>query len=169
MIYSIGHSTMETPELLAILEGYRIAKLIDVRSHPRSRYAPQFNKGSLSLSLKRAGIEYIWEGKYLGGLDSTSINSPEFIFAMDGVLKHSKRSTVAIMCSEKNPAQCHRANKLSAWIHRNTDIEVFHIVRGDLISGRQFEMDKGLAWLWPEFRGEKHEGGNLISQAELFD
>jgi len=140
-----------------------------VRSHPHSRFSPQFNKGSLSLSLKQAGIEYVWEGKYLGGLESTSIHSAEFISAMDRVIEHGDFFRTVIMCSEKDPAKCHRANKLSAWIHRNSDIEVFHIVKDGLISGRQFENDKGSAWLWPEFRGEKLEDGSRIPPPELFE
>jgi uncharacterized protein (DUF488 family) len=160
---------MGMQDFIALLERNKIAMLIDVRSHPNSRFAPQFNKGSIALSLKKAGIEYIWEGKYLGGLENTSIHAPEYISAMSRVAEHGSRFPTAIMCSEKDPSQCHRANKLSAWLHRNTDIEVIHIVRDELIHGRQYENNKGPVWLWPEFRGEKLEDDIQIAQAELFE
>ena len=55
-VYTIGHSnhTMET--FLNLLHGQQIEVLIDTRSSPFSRYAPQFNKDSLKQAVEAAGL-----------------------------------------------------------------------------------------------------------------
>jgi len=44
MIFTLGHSTRSLDELLRILRAYGIQMLVDVRTIPRSRHNPQFNK-----------------------------------------------------------------------------------------------------------------------------
>ncbi len=43
-IFTIGHSNHDMLHFLGILRRHRIEMLVDVRSEPYSRYAPQFNK-----------------------------------------------------------------------------------------------------------------------------
>lgn len=68
-IYTIGHSTHPLDEFVAILRRHDIGFIVDVRTIPRSRTNPQFNKDTMPVSLKEAGIDYrhITE---LGGLRS---------------------------------------------------------------------------------------------------
>ena len=42
-LYTIGHSTRSAQELIDILHAFRVTRLVDIRSIPRSRTNPQFN------------------------------------------------------------------------------------------------------------------------------
>jgi uncharacterized protein (DUF488 family) len=55
-IFTIGHSTHSFDHLLVLLSKQDINCLIDVRSVPYSRIAPQFNKPSLAENLKSIGF-----------------------------------------------------------------------------------------------------------------
>jgi hypothetical protein len=43
-VWTVGHSNHAVETLLALVQRHEVARLIDVRSHPYSRYAPQFNE-----------------------------------------------------------------------------------------------------------------------------
>ncbi len=66
-LYTIGHSNHTTEEFLALLRTYHITVLVDVRSAPYSKFAPQFNKSELQAFLEQHGIQYRYAGEYLGG------------------------------------------------------------------------------------------------------
>ena len=66
-LYSIGHSTRTTAELLELLDAHGVKQVVDVRTIPRSRHNPQFNGDRLSRSLDQSGIRYV-HLKTLGGL-----------------------------------------------------------------------------------------------------
>ena len=59
MILTIGHSTHPIDEFIRIGEAHGVATIVDVRTIPRSRHNPQFNKTSLPRSLKKAGLSYV--------------------------------------------------------------------------------------------------------------
>lgn len=46
-VFTIGHSNHELGEFLGLLKRQGIEALVDVRSHPRSRYAPRFDAAAL--------------------------------------------------------------------------------------------------------------------------
>jgi len=73
-LYTIGHSTRELEELIDILNSFGITQLVDVRTMPRSRHAPQFNEDSLTQELPKHEISYAHITN-LGGLRSTNKNS----------------------------------------------------------------------------------------------
>ena len=52
-ILTIGHSTRTLDEFLDLLKTYHVTLVVDVRSVPRSRHNPQFNKETLPDSLKK--------------------------------------------------------------------------------------------------------------------
>ncbi|MBK8026338.1 MAG: DUF488 domain-containing protein [Chloroflexi bacterium] len=66
-IYTIGHSDHTLSEFVALLRQHRIAVLLDVRSAPYSRWVPHFNKATLEVGCKEAGIDYRYAGQVLGG------------------------------------------------------------------------------------------------------
>ena len=57
-LWTIGHSTRPIEELLGLLHAHEIVLLVDVRTVPRSRYNPQFNKDILAQSLRGANLQY---------------------------------------------------------------------------------------------------------------
>jgi hypothetical protein len=59
LVLTIGHSTRTLEEFIRLLQAHGATRVMDVRTVPRSRYNPQFNKASLPGSLKKAGLGYV--------------------------------------------------------------------------------------------------------------
>lgn len=127
MIYTIGHSTHSFDEFVDILNSFQITQLIDVRTIPRSRRNPQFNKHSLVQTLPKRDIDYR-HIKELGGLRPVRKNSPnqgwhntsfrgyadhmqtdEFQAGLKQLIDAANQKTTAIMCAEAVPWRCHRS------------------------------------------------------------
>lgn len=128
-LYTIGHSTRPAQELVDILHAFRVTRLVDIRSIPRSRTNPQFNLDVLPDTLLEAGITYVHLAA-LGGRrpkekgETTSANDGWEIAAFrnyadyaetapfrEGVrnlLDMAARETCAIMCAEAVWWRCHR-------------------------------------------------------------
>jgi uncharacterized protein (DUF488 family) len=126
-ILTIGHSTRPIGEFIALLCAHGVAELIDVRTVPRSRHNPQFNRDSLPASLAEAGIDYVHKPD-LGGLrrprkDSRNtgwrnsgfrgfadyMETPEFATALASLITCAEETHAAIMCAEAVPWRCHRS------------------------------------------------------------
>jgi len=126
-VFTIGHSTLPIEKFLATLAAYGVERLADVRTVPRSRRNPQFNKEALAQSLAEAGIEYLAMPS-LGGLRRPRKDSPntgwrndsfrgyadymqtaEFADALEQLVRSSGERRVAIMCAEAVPWRCHRS------------------------------------------------------------
>ena len=127
--FTIGHSTHPLPEFISLLNGAEIETLVDVRSIPRSRTNPQFNRDTLPQSLAPAHIGYVHLAE-LGGRRSTrkgdapSPNaywthpafrsyadyamSDAFRDGLEQLLALGHRHPCAIMCSEAVWWRCHR-------------------------------------------------------------
>jgi len=93
-----------------------------VRSHPVSRFAPQFNSEPLHEYLRGEKLGYVFLGRELGGrpaeprfydpegyvLYSEIAESPAFLEGITRLEKGMRDFLVAIMCSEEDPRCCHR-------------------------------------------------------------
>lgn len=123
VVYTIGHGRHPLEEFLALLARHGVQVLVDVRSQPYSRWAPQFNRESLSRAMEQAGLTYHFAGDGLGGRpadpamytdggerpDYTRMAaSPSYVAALTSLLALAGRQTVAIMCSEGDYRRCHR-------------------------------------------------------------
>jgi uncharacterized protein (DUF488 family) len=132
------------PGFICLLKAYQIDMLADVRTIPRSRHNPQFNKETLPAELALYDIRYR-HLPGLGGLRKTildSINrgwrnasfrgfadymqSPQFREALKRLLSLAKTCRVAIMCAEAVPWRCHRSLIADALTVRG--LEVQHIM-----------------------------------------
>jgi uncharacterized protein (DUF488 family) len=101
--------------------------VVDVRTVPRSRHNPQFNKTSLPNSLKKAGLGYV-HLPGLGGLrhtqrDSVNIGwrnasfrgyadymqTPEFEQSLEDLIQLANQERIVLMCAEAVPWRCHRS------------------------------------------------------------
>lgn len=121
-IYTIGHSNHSVEAFITMLKKYDVTALCDVRSHPYSRYTPQFSRDALKTALSEVGISYAFLGKELGarspnpacyrqGKVQYDRLACEPLFA-DGIRRIEKgmaRFCLALMCAEKDPLDCHRA------------------------------------------------------------
>ena len=142
--WTIGHSTRSTDALIELLRAHEIALLVDVRTVPRSRHNPQFNKDELPPVLTAAGIEYR-HGPELGGLrkpDRESINTgwqnpgfrgyadymqtAAFRAAVETMADEARRGRLAVMCAEAVPWRCHRSLISDALLVRGFDVR--HII-----------------------------------------
>jgi uncharacterized protein (DUF488 family) len=111
-LYTVGHSTRQLSELIALLREHGVSQLVDVRHFPRSRRNPQFNLENLEEALPPQGIAYQWMGEQLGGFRSggyeTYMKTQPF---HDGIVRlealAAERPT-AIMCAEAVWFRCHR-------------------------------------------------------------
>src|SRR5258707_4028822 len=66
-LYTIGHSTHPIDRFAELLAAHDITALGDVRSFPRSRFNPQFNRDRLEAALRDPAIAYVFLGDQLGG------------------------------------------------------------------------------------------------------
>lgn len=120
-ILTIGHSNHGIEHFVALLYSHDASAVADVRSAPFSRYAPQFNKEALQESLRQAGIGYVFLGKELGARTSDRscyINGQVqysllartelFRSGIDRLLRGAEDERIAVMCTEKDPLDCHR-------------------------------------------------------------
>lgn len=147
MIYSIGHSNLAVDEFVDALRQHLIDVLVDVRSQPYSRYSPQFNRASLETHLEAAGVDYRFAGRHLGGRPEGAqfyddeghvryhlvASEPSFLQGVERLIELAQDRRVAVMCSEEDPAHCHRF-LLIGRVLRRRGVEMGHIrrVRGDL-------------------------------------
>jgi uncharacterized protein (DUF488 family) len=128
-LYTIGHSTRSVKELVEILRTYAVTRLVDIRSVPRSRTNPQFNRDALPQRLGDAGIRYVHLAA-LGGLRARSkdavpslnaawqrppfrnyadyAETAPFREGLAELLAMAARETCAIMCAEAVWWRCHR-------------------------------------------------------------
>jgi uncharacterized protein (DUF488 family) len=139
-IFTIGHSNHPIDEFVHMLTKHAISLLVDVRSEPYSRYAPQFNKLELERSLERSGIDYRYSGAALGGrpkdpaLQTTEGNpdygrmaaSEQFRNELDAVMALANTKRVCLMCSEADPMCCHRESVVATEL-RKLEVQVTHI------------------------------------------
>ena len=127
LVMTIGHSTRTLEEFIGLLQAHTVSRVVDVRTIPRSRHNPQFNKDSLPDSLKKAALSYV-HMPGLGGLRHAKLNSPnvgwrnasfrgyadymqtaEFEQYLAKLIQLARRERIAIMCAEAVPWRCHRS------------------------------------------------------------
>jgi len=121
VIYSVGHSTHTVQDFIKLLKSRGITAIADVRSAPYSRFQPQFNREVLTKSLKEFGIEYVFVGDSIGGRSSNEDDYENgrvvygrlkkidnFESGLERVVLGSEKYQLALMCSEKEPIECHR-------------------------------------------------------------
>jgi uncharacterized protein (DUF488 family) len=122
-IYTIGYGNRPIEEFVALLRRYEIEYLVDVRSHPYSRYRPEFRKEDLQAYLELFGIQYVFAGDQLGGrprdtdcytgtqVDYDKLRKKDFYQA--GIerlqMAWAQDARMALMCAELRPQHCHRA------------------------------------------------------------
>ncbi len=147
LLTSIGYGDRSWASFLERLRRHDIRFLIDVRSQPRSRQ-PEFNRESLQVLLKQAGIRYIFMGDMLGGKPNDPScyvdgkvdyarceQRPAFQSGLDRLqAAFAGGHRVALMCSELDPQRCHRS-KLIGQALMKKGTELTHIDRdGKLVS-----------------------------------
>ena len=128
-IFTIGHSTRTLADFVALLRQVDVTLLVDVRSIPRSRMTPQFNKDTLPAALAAEGIGY-QHLDALGGRRHHRKGAPpsenmywrvaafrhyadyaetnDFRTGLQALLELARDDRCAIMCAEAVWWRCHR-------------------------------------------------------------
>lgn len=142
--FTIGHSTRSLDELVDILKRAGVERLIDVRTVPRSRHNPQFNREALERDLPERGIAYEHR-KELGGLrrglkDASPnrgwrnesfrnyadyMQTDDFREALESLIETARRERTAVMCAEAVPWRCHRSLIADALLVRGMTVRQF--------------------------------------------
>lgn len=144
MIYTIGHSNRPLDDFLALLQAHSIEILADIRTVPKSRHNPQFNREALAVSLPAAGITYrhmpglgglrhprkdsinlAWRNDSFRGYADYMQTAP-FAEALAELITAASSHRAAIMCAEAVPWRCHRSLVADALTARG--VEVRHIM-----------------------------------------
>lgn len=139
-LFTIGHSDHSTDRFIEILEQNGVSAVCDVRSSPYSKYVPQFNREVLKNDLKRHGLVYVHLGDQLGPRSDHLSDYEDgkvqydrlarresFQNGLDRVKKGLERYCIALMCSEKDPIECHRMILVCRHLRRNP-FEIRHIL-----------------------------------------
>ncbi|OAF17779.1 DUF488 family protein [Bradyrhizobium neotropicale] len=127
--FTLGHAARPIEEFVELLKGVSVTRVVDVRTVPRSRTNPQYNRETLPQSLEAHAIGYEHVGA-LGGLRSRNRDMPPEInafwqndsfhnyadYAMSDAFQagfaHLRelghRQRCAIVCAETVWWRCHR-------------------------------------------------------------
>ncbi len=147
-IFSIGHSNHDWDTFSQLLIDNEIELLVDVRSKPVSRFAPFSNRRRFPGLLDSIAVGYQFMGGPLGGRSADeaiydSSGKPDydkmrlmdgFQDAIDELIDMASHRRTVILCSEGDPANCHRRLLLGPPIGE-AGVELLHIMRdGDVRS-----------------------------------
>jgi uncharacterized protein (DUF488 family) len=149
--FTIGHSTRPLETFVARLRANGVTRLVDVRTVPKSRMNPQYDKDTLPKSLAADGIAYL-HVPALGGLRPRRKDLPpevngfwenqsfhnyadyamttEFREGLDALRALGVEERCAVMCAEAVWWQCHR--RIIADYLLASGEAVFHILEGDV-------------------------------------
>lgn len=123
-IYTVGHGAASLQLFRNILEAAEIALVVDVRTHPYSRWHPQYSRKELSNSLGQWSIEYDWKGANLGGRGENA----RFDETVHELAVLASKRTIALLCSEKSPDECHRKTMLAPAFQAH-GVDVVHLLQ----------------------------------------
>jgi hypothetical protein len=178
VVMTIGHSTRSLEELIHLLKSNGVKRVVDVRSIPRSRHNPQFNRATLSPALHSVRLHY----KYMPGLggfrhphpDSLNtawrnasfrgfaddMQTPGFEASLMDLIELARQERTAIMCAEAVPWRCHRSLIADALLARGIAVcEITGIDRTKLYTLTPWAQLSGTHVTYP---GERNNGVGII-------
>ena len=140
IIHTIGYAAHNVESFIAALKKFNITAIADVRSQPYSKFKPEFNKEILKKVLVNNGIEYVFLGDNIGArikapecykngqVDYELISKhPLFQEGIDRLLKGMEKFSIALMCAEKDPINCHRTILICKHLKRY-QLQIYHIL-----------------------------------------
>lgn len=127
LVLTVGHSTRPLDDFISLLQSHAVVRVVDVRTVPRSRHNPQYNRDTLPAALASHAISYEHDAG-LGGLRHTHAGSPntgwrnlsfrgyadymqtpEFAASLSRLIVTARRERIVLMCAEAVPWRCHRS------------------------------------------------------------
>ena len=177
-IYTVGHSNHSLAGFLALLSQHDVTAVADVRSAPYSRFCPHFNRDRLAAALTDSGIRYSYLGSELGGRsDNPSCyedgqvqyelvaRTATFREGLARVVGGATSYRIALMCSEKEPLDCHRTLLVArALVAEGNDM--VHILGNGELETHERTMDRLLAHFGLSPSGDLfHSRNELLAHA----
>jgi uncharacterized protein (DUF488 family) len=126
-VFTIGHSNRTIEEFIEMIEVHGIRLVADVRTVPRSRHNPQYNREVMAPALLRLGIDYkhlpgrgglrhakkesvntAWENESFRGF-ADYMQTDDFSRSLTELIGMVEQRPTAIMCAEAVPWRCHRS------------------------------------------------------------
>lgn len=154
MIFTIGHSIHPIERFIQLLQTCGITTVTDVRSSPFSRFNPQFNRERLKVSLQDSGISYLFLGEELGARTKDPdcyehgrvsyeklANTQLFKAGLKRLKAGGETQTIALMCAEKDPLNCHRTILVTRELE-NEGVSVSHILSDGSIEPHHAAMSR---------------------------
>lgn len=141
-LFSIGYATKPIETFIAHLQQYGIAAVADVRSVPYSKTFHDYHREALAATLKRHRIHYVYLGTELGPRSRDDSHYDECGQVQFDRLMQSelylqgverlrtglaKGMRIALMCAEKDPADCHRSLLIGFHLQRQLQLDLAHI------------------------------------------
>jgi uncharacterized protein (DUF488 family) len=142
-VWTVGHSTRDFDDFVALLDAYEIELVADVRRFPGSRRLPQFEASALAERLSAEDIAYCWFPS-LGGRRRPNpasrnvgwrhpafrayadhVATEEFAAGLFELLMLASGLRTALMCAEILWWRCHR--RIIADVLVSLGITVVHI------------------------------------------
>lgn len=176
-VLTIGHSTRRWEDFLELLRAHSVKRIIDIRSIPRSRHNPQFNRETLSKKLRAARIGYVHLRK-LGGLRHARRDTPnkgcrnasfrgfadymqtsQFEAGLHRLIKLAGQKRSAIMCAEAVPWRCHRSLIADALTVRGIQVDdIMTMKRSQVHSLIPFALVQGHRITYPDQASRRRAG-----------
>lgn len=150
--FTIGHSTRTIEEFYKLLQIAQVTMVVDIRSVPKSRTNPQYNKDTLpeTLATLDIGYEHIaelgglrgktelssqklneyWENKSFRNYADYALTAP-FNSGLNKFIELGSERKCTLMCSEAVWWRCHRRIVADHLIARG--LRVFHLMGTDKI------------------------------------
>ncbi len=189
-IFTIGHSTRTLAEFVALLRQVDVTLLVDVRSIPRSRTTPQFNRDTLPDALAANGISYR-HLPALGGRRHHRKGAPPslntywrviafrnyadyaqtdaFRAGLDALRALARNDRCAIMCAEAVWWRCHRRIITDYLLAGGTRVEhimgLGQVVPGTITPGAHVMADGTLRYPAPDDAAT--DALSMVAQARL--
>jgi uncharacterized protein (DUF488 family) len=149
------------PELINLLKINNLDVVVDVRSTPYSKYTPQFNKDFVKDCLSKEKIQYLHFGDEFGArrkekeaytddrVDFQKVAKlPIFLRGIERIDNGlNKNYHIVLLCTEKDPIDCHRFLLVSKALKDLLHINIHHILFDGSIIGQndlEFNMIKQL-------------------------
>lgn len=141
-LFTIGYATKPLPEFIAQLQRYQISAVADVRSVPYSKVFADYHQERIQAALQRQGIRYVYLGDELGPrspnpehyCESGQVQFDRLMQSapfLEGVerLRNGlhKGFNIALMCAEKDPAECHRSLLIACYLQSQPGWQISHI------------------------------------------
>lgn len=139
VLFTIGYSTHDWPDFIAMLQQHGVTAIADVRSHPISRL-PQYRKNELQQQLKPFDIEYGFLGRELGArrIESECYEDGQAVYeriaqlsifreGLERIIRGLEQHRIALMCAEKEPLDCHRSVLICRHL-KDQGFPIYHIL-----------------------------------------